>query len=247
MVKVTQPATESPRDLTLDTIAPEWVELSKAFQELCAREDELIARARGQKKDLDGSGLALFSEQNIAAIRTAAAEAGKPPRMFGASEKAAALLGKFTPAPVAAPLPLAHEPKFAREARETNEDIAAVREAIAALRPQLTRAHLEGSARLCKQLTPEYSGIARRICVALVELGKAEMAHKQFMHRHRGAERSTLRPVPTDSLGNPLDQSSQLRRLLDWAIESGHFDFADLPAEWGARRNVGQIRSWPTT
>jgi len=58
MVKVTQPATESPRDLTLDTIAPEWVELSKAFQELCAREDELIARARGQKKDLDGSGLA---------------------------------------------------------------------------------------------------------------------------------------------------------------------------------------------
>jgi hypothetical protein len=241
--KITVDTVEPP--LTLATVAPEWVKLSTRYQELCALEEELLAKARGQKKNLDGSGLALFSEQNILPIRAAAADADKPPRMVGASKKAAALLGsEYTPDPTPAIPHLAHEPKIAKEARELTIEIAAVREAITLLLPQLEKAHRDGSARLCELLMPEYNIIARRACAALIALGLAEIEHQDFMRRHRSAARSTLRPIQTGALGDPLDPESKLRILLDWAIEVKHLDAADLPPGWN-RRPGGNVRFWP--
>jgi hypothetical protein len=64
---------------------------------------------------------------------------------------------------------------------------------------------------------------------------------------YRNAARSTLRPVhTTGSLGDPREPQSELRRLLQWAAECGHFDLNDLPTEWGARTGI-EIRSWPMT
>jgi hypothetical protein len=66
------------------------------------------------------------------------------------------------------------------------------------------------------------------------------------MFKHRSAARSMLRPVhSTGSLGDPRDPLSELRRLLDWAAECGHFDLDELPPEWGGRQQSGHIRSWP--
>jgi hypothetical protein len=110
----------------------------------------------------------------------------------------------------------------------------------------VTRAHLEGSARLCALLMPKYKRIARRICAALVELGNADLEQREFMLRYRHAARSTLRVVhSTGSLGDPRDFQSELRRLLYWAAECGHFDLADLPADWPGPRDTAGIHSWP--
>jgi hypothetical protein len=144
-------------------------------------------------------------------------------------------------------LPYSFEPEIARVQRELGEEVAAVREAIAILRPLVTKAHLDGSARLCALLKPKYGEITRRVCAALVELGNADLAHREFMLKHRNAARSTLRPVHvTGSLGDPRDPQSELNRLLQWAAECGHFNLDDLPTEWGARKG-GEIRSWPMT
>lgn len=233
---------------TLEIVAPEWVKLSAKLQDLLAREDDLLVKIREQKKLVDGSGLATFQQNNIAA-RIAATEAtGKPKRMIGPSERAARLLDEFAPAPVPAPEPFSFEPGIARVQRELGEEVAAVREAIALLQPQVTRAHLEGSARLCALLMPKYKMIARRICAALVELGNADLEQREFMLRYRNAARSTLRVVhATGGLGDPRDHQSELRRLLYWDAECGHFDLADLPEDWPGPRDTAGIHSWPTT
>lgn len=232
-------APETPEELTIYTVAPEWVELTEKHQALLKRRDELIAEVARHRKELVGSGLVNFHELNLQGLKAAREAAGKPPRTIGPSEKASNLLGKFSPEPKPAPEPFSFEPRIAREMRERGEELAALQEAIDILQPQLTRAHLEGSARLCELLMPEYRTIARRICAALVELGNAELMHRQFMHRHRNAARSMLRPVQGIGwLGDPLEPASELRRLLEWAIECGHFDAADLPAEWPRNRHA---------
>jgi hypothetical protein len=237
--------TVSEPEPTLESVAPEWVELSGKLRELLDQEDQLLAKIRANRPAIDAGGLANFQENNILARAAATTAEGKPPRTIGASKKASDLLGKFTPAPVLAPEPFSHEPKIAKEQRELGEAVAAVREAIALLRPQVTKAHLDGSARLCALLMPKYKMIAARICAALIELGMADLEQRGFMSRYRAAARSTLRPVhATGSLGDPRDPQGELRRLLQWAAECGHFNLDDLPTEFGARKG-GEIRSWP--
>jgi hypothetical protein len=231
---------------TLESVAPEWVELKGRLLELITREEDLLGKIRELKPIFEGSGLATFNQLNVGAFAAAAEAASKPKRTIGPSEKAANLLGKHAPPQVPAPEPFSFEPKLAKQMRELGEEVAATREAIALLQPQVTKAHLDGSARLCTLLMPKYKKIAGRICAALVELGNADLEQRQFLLKYRNAARSTLRVVhATGSLGDPKDPQSEIRRLLAWAVECGHF-LDDLPTEWGARKG-GEIRSWPMT
>jgi hypothetical protein len=230
---------------TLESVAPAWVDLNGRLHELLAREEDLLGKIRELKPIFEGSGLATFNQNNVHTLAVAAEAASKPKRMIGPSERAANLLGKHAPAPVPAPDPLSFEPKLAKQMRELGDEVSATREAIALLRPQVTKAHLDGSARLCALLMPRYKKIASRICAALVELGSAELEHREFMLQHRAAARSTLRVVrATGSLGDPLQYQSELRRQLYWAAECGHFDLADLPADWPGPRETSGIHSW---
>jgi hypothetical protein len=221
---------------TLESVAPEWVELSGKLRDLLAQEENLLGEIRDLKPAIDKSGLANFRETNVGVFAAAAEAASKPKRMIGPSGRAADILGKHAPAPVPAPEPLSFEPKLAKQMRELGDEVAAVREAIALLHPQVTKAHLEGSKRLCMLLAPEYKKIAGRIYAALVELGNADLEQRAFMLKYRNAARSTLRVVhSTGSLGDPQDKQSELRRLLDWAAECGHFDLSELPSSWDQR------------
>jgi hypothetical protein len=222
---------------TLGDVAPDWVEAVAKLVGLNARREELIAKIPALKKAM-APGLALYEEQNI----------GPPPKApepRKASAGAAALLGsKFTP-PAVLPEPVGQRvPPQISELRKISGEIAQIDEALAFLQPQLTKVHLEGSARLCELLLPEYRVIAGRICAALVELGRAHVEHDQFMKRHRSAVKAKLRPIHgAGSLGDPRDAASELRRLLEWAIECGHFSRDQMPKEW--ERASAEIFQWP--
>jgi hypothetical protein len=115
-----------------------------------------------------------------------------------------------------------------------SEEIKSIDEAIELLHPQLKKARTEGSKRLWKMVQPEYRGIAGRICAALIELGNAHLEQERFFQRHISAERASLRPIHgTGTLGDPRDPQSEIRRLLQWACECGHFDPENIPTtEW---------------
>jgi hypothetical protein len=227
---------------TLETVAPEYARQSAKLKELIAQQEEIATKIRELvKRDRAAN---VFAQNNILALSAAAAQEGKPPRMIGPSKKAADLLGEFAPPPVPAPAFLAHESKESKELRELGADSAALQEAIDLLRPQLVKAHVEGSARLCELLAPEYSQIAGRICAALVELAKADLAQRAFVVKHRNIARSTLRVVHAGSLGDPRDSQSEMSRLLQWGLECRHLDLADLPADWAARKHGLQARSF---
>jgi hypothetical protein len=233
---------------TLESVSPEFAEMSSILQRLIARESELGAKIAPLMKVINGSGLALFNEQNAINRERAISDVDKPPRMIGPSKGAAELLGEFAPGPLPAPSPLAHEPDIVKKINEVSRELGHVQEAIKLLRPKLTRAHLEASAKLCDLLRPPYKQIAKRICDALVELGKADIEHRDFHLKHRNVARSTLRCIhATGSLGDPRDYQSEFRRLLYWAAECGHFDLTNLPADWPGPRDTASIHSWPVT
>ncbi len=238
--KETASASETP---TLHTVAPLWVEASDRLQELCLREREIGAELGLLKPQLDRQNLALWREQNL---RHEKSDPAKPPKLIEASPRAASLLGKFAPAPREAEPSEAVsilEPKLVKRTRELSEELAAISEAKALLAPQLERAHREGSKRLCELLMPEYKSIANRICAALVELGSANDAHRAFMERHRNASRMHWGLVHDSIGGDAREPHSELRRALAWAAEVGHFDLADLPAEWS--KTSANAREWP--
>jgi hypothetical protein len=224
-------------DPTLAEISPAYAELQAKFETLVAREAALQARLGPLKKVYEKSG------HGVSNVLRANDEPA-PPQSVATRPRVATLLGKFSPAPHLVAVP--KEPAVAAEMRELTLELAATIDAIRLIRPLLTRAHLDASADLCALLMPRYRAIARRITSALVELGEADLAHRAFMHQHRSAARSTLRPVVTNFLGDPLDPYSDLRRALSWAIECGHFDPEDLPVAWRpAQSPAGAVRSWP--
>ena len=135
------PPAEEP---TLESVAPDWVELTGKLCELIARQKEIEVKISNAKKSIDAMGLANFAQENIGPISAAAEAEGKPPRMVGPSKKVVGLLGKFAPAPVPATSPLSHEPQISREMRELGKESAALQEALELLHPQLAKARLEG-------------------------------------------------------------------------------------------------------
>lgn len=243
-----KPRQQTAIETTLEFVSPEFAEMNRISQQLNADEAELEIKLRPLSKAINASGLALFNEQNALNRDKAINDADKPSRMIGPSKGAADLLGKFAPSPVPAPGPLAHEPAIMKKANEVNRQLREVREALKILRPKLTRAHLDASAKLCDLLRPRYKQITSRICAALVELGKADVEQRDFHLKHRNVARSTLRCIhATGTLGDPRDYQSEFRRLLYWAAECGHFDLADMPADWPGTRDTSNIHSWPTT
>jgi hypothetical protein len=224
---------------TLATVAPVWVVLTNKLLAFEARREELIAKIPALQKAINAAGLASFRELNVGRPQD-------PPKPVGASPRAAKLLGEFTPAPVLPENAPGPEPRVVAEMRQISDELAALDEAIKLLRPQLAKAHVEGSAELCKQLLPEYRKLAGRICAALVELGCAHIEHDRFMAKHRSAFKAKLRPVHgAGSLGDPRDPHSEIRRLLQWAAECGHFQAENLPEEWTKRRAAAEIYQWP--
>jgi hypothetical protein len=213
---------------TLAAVAPDWVELTQRKLGFLAAKDALVARASELQKALNANANALWFEQNRRPDRA-------PPQPVKASDRAAALLGpKYTPAPRQPETIGQNEPLGIAEMRKVSGEIAAIDEALALLEPQLVRARIEGSDRLWAMLRPEYREIAGRICDALIDLGRAQLEHEKFLYMHRSAAIARLRPIHgTGSLGDPCDPASELRRMLQWACECGHFAAAKIPAaEW---------------
>jgi len=216
----------SPNGPTLAAVAPDWVELTQRKLGLLAEKDALCARGAELQKTVNAN--ALWFEQNR---RPDSA----PPQPVKASDRAAALLGpKYTPAPRQPETIGQKEPTGIAEMRKVRIEIEALDEALALIEPQLLRARIEGSDRLWAMLRPEYREITGRICAALIELGRAHLEQEKFLYMHRSAAVARLRPIHgTGSLGDPCDPASELRRMLQWACECGHFDAAKIPAaEW---------------
>src|SRR5450631_3998197 len=132
-----QPVTETaPEEPTLESVSPEYAEMSRLHRHLIARESELLAKLPPLVKAINGSGLALFNEQNAFNRERAIADVDKPPRVIGPSKGAAALLGEFAPAPTPVPGPLAHEPAIMKAANEVSRDLREVQEALKHLGPK---------------------------------------------------------------------------------------------------------------
>jgi hypothetical protein len=68
----------------------------------------------------------------------------------------------------------------------------------------------------------------------LLALGRATVAHNRFVEeRLCGVRWGSLRPIRlANLLGNPLDATSELRRVLAWAAENGRFDLLQIPEDW---------------
>jgi hypothetical protein len=244
----TQPPAETPEEPTLESVSPEYAEMSRLFQELIAREERIGAEMGPLIQTVNKSGLARFNEQNALNRARVAEDAEKPVRMIAPSRGTAELLGEFAPKPVPALTPLEHEPEIVKKLNKLSDDLRDTRNAIALLGAQMTRKHFEASSQFCDQIRPQYQKIAKRIVAALLELGRAEIEQREFLRKNRRAGLSTLRVVHgTGSLGDPLDHQSELRRQLFWAAECQHFSLSDLPADWPGPRDTAGIRSWPIT
>jgi hypothetical protein len=214
---------------TLASVAPEWVKLTNILLNLNARRDDLGAKIPPLNGLINKSGWTYFREQNRKPLAA--------PQPIKASPEAAQLLGpEFTPPPTMPEVAGIREPAAVAELRKISDEINSIDEAIALLHPQLKKARSEGSKRLWKELQPEYRDIAGRICAALVELGNAHLEQERFFNRHISAERASLRPIHgTGTLGDPRDPQSEIRRLLQWACECGHFKAENIPSDEWAR------------
>jgi hypothetical protein len=143
-------------------------------------------------------------------------------------------------------------PEFER----LGEELHALTEAINVIRDRkkgaryslLEREHLQASQLYCDEIRPEYEALARSYCEALVALGQATTALHDFeQERLRGASWATLKPIAiSELLGNPEEPTSELRRILAWAVEMGHFPEEKMPDRWvKRRRESSDIHSWP--
>jgi hypothetical protein len=225
--------------LTLREAAPEWAAISDKVASLCAREDELLAEMRPIQERVNRLRHAADSIPSSHNRKRA-------PEVIAASKEAAEILGALTPEPRTLPVfefPVSEDVK--RLGALTDEH-SAVREALSLLRDvqkgerrsRLEQAHLEGSLKYCEAISPEYKAVADAYIAALVELGRATVAHNAFLkERLTGVAHASLRPIQTSpGLGDPLDAASELRRLLTWAAECGRFNLKDIPDDWKGDR-----------
>jgi hypothetical protein len=231
---------EKPADapVSLRDAAPKWAAISDKLTELCAREDELVGKIKHLLEALNIAG-------KLHSFDLGAAAPMKEPARVQASPAAATLLGELTPAPKDIPAFVAPVPAEVAELRELSAELNAVREAIDLLRsPQKgerhshwTQAHLEGSKQYCVAIESEYSAVASGYLDALVAFGRATVDYNRFLEqRLTSVAYEFLRPIQISAgLGDPLDRQSEIRRLLAWAAECGHFDLKNIPDDWKRR------------
>lgn len=231
---------------TLAEVSPEWKRLSDKVRELSERRDAIHDElkeidARQQRRASRIPSPISFGQ------RAADLVIEKPtPRP---SEQALKLIGDDTLLPQESePRPESTDAKAKRvvqyrhpddkRAAELSAELTAVEEALAFLHPQWARAHRDGSRQLCALLSDEYQTVVDRLTQALMEVGNALIAHRDFVAAvaRQGADPMWLRQVDAISLqemfGDPKDSSSAIRRLLGFAAEIGRFDRDQLPDEW---------------
>jgi hypothetical protein len=238
----------------LCALAPRWAEIKTKGMELARRAAEIHSEIGTLKEPLAKSGE--FDSFRVAnEMSTAALLAAQPPaKEIKASPGAAALLGALTPPP-RAPAPY-FKPRRSPDRERFDalgRELESIEEALALLnqvapgerRSEVENLYLDGCREYCEIVRPEYDAITARFCNALVALGEATVAYNDFVkERLVGIAWASLRPIQTSQmLGDPLDQTSELRRLLTLAAERGHFNLADLPEDW--KRKPGDASRSP--
>lgn len=215
---------------TLRSVSPEFAEIDDKLRALNKREAELLAEVQPLNEKASNVG-AFHWVYNLAQ------PPASPPVPIEPSSAAKSLLGRLSPPPrLPEPRKSTSHPMLAK-IRELAAELDAVREAIEILGPLHAKAHRAASRALCEQVMPDYQAIASRVCSALVDLGNAQIEHDEFTRslEARGAVWSWLLPIQDPSLGDPRDSGSEIRRLLSWAAEGGHFDIRKIPENWRER------------
>lgn len=235
-------APAEPVNLKFDGLAmlreasPEYAKLADRFAELIAKEEKLLADIR------EPADLARRHHNEIERIQRAM-NANLPPAPPPQHDPAAlALLEDIVTLepPPARPSPFAAKNEFQVTADQLSAELAAVREAIRLLRPKLQAAHLVASRVLCEKLTPEYRVVAQKYIDAIVQLGLATKDYETFVNSIKSAAWSCIRPIAvSQSLGKPDEPSSEFRRLIAFAAETGHLDLDTIPEDWKVKRYHG--------
>jgi hypothetical protein len=220
----------APERPTLRSIAPHWAELVDKWAEMQRREEAILAE------------LAEINPQVAKAGGHSSAESmprqSPAPQPTEHPSAVVELLGKLTPKREVRDIPRPAFVGLKARAISLSQELDTIREARDVLLPEIRRAHLLGSAALCRALAPEYQIIADKVCDALLALGEAAVLNEEWLAdlRRQGAAFSMLRPVLVrgpDESGDPI---ARIRRLLEWAAEGGGwFDAAQIPTAWRKR------------
>ena len=212
--------------------APEWAQRTDKLAELTAREAELIEKLRPLNEALARTGEFSVGIQRIHQKQTTEVEQHSP-----AVQR---LLGDLTP-PARSPAPFnLVEGPIKEKWREVSDELDAVRTAISVIHEPLKRAWLNGSAAYCERVAPDYRAVVADVCAALIAAAQAMLAHEKFLKdlREQGVAWGMLKPISISGLGlgSPLEATSELSRMLKWAVECGHLPAENIPREFAARR-----------
>jgi hypothetical protein len=224
---------------TMATVYPEWKTLSDRIQVMFRREETLLG--------LIAASVARQRVRDRSVMQSSGVNVVYPPKPAKPlSDAARALLDEFAPAPAdekssnAGPV-IEYTRQCDIECAPLAAELTSIREAKAVIHPLLTAAHREASKRLCAARLGEYRAHAAKLCGALVDLGDALIAHREF-HAELTAtgapDFAYFRPMDVAAveraLGNPSERYALLRRLLHSAAEGGHFDLTAIPDAWSA-------------
>jgi hypothetical protein len=219
-------------------VAPEFFKLSDRLNELRAKQVALAPRTAAAMSRANKSGV--FA---AAAIEYAPPPNPPTPKQVQFEKVVRDLVDDLgDQAPAERPKPQPRRNPDLAELAEIDLESSAIQEAIALLTdppPGGGRSHYEaaliaGSRKYCDAVRGEYSRVARRYVDALIELGEAIHAHALFARalESQGVLWAGLKPVMMTSLAAPCLSWSELRRVVDWAIECGHAPPTIMPESW---------------
>jgi hypothetical protein len=239
---MSKPAADPAPRPTLATVHPEGKEISDKVGALCRRRDEIHVELQEIGQWLMWDNAIIFRGDREMPSAVIAPPKPTTPLRKSLLEK----LGRFAPEREPKPQPDAepplpqvvyNDPLVARKV-ELAKELCDIEDALAILHPQLTRAHQQGSQKLCAALLPEYrTAVASRLASAMVALVEAVAAHDRFTHRivMDGADPIFLRPLDIPALmytfGDPR-KVSFVRAWLAWGIQNGHISPDIVPAWW---------------
>lgn len=115
-----------------------------------------------------------------------------------------------------------------------------VRMAIGSHRERMEGTRSRIGEQIREALEPEHEALAQRVAAALIELGHACAAERDFRDevREGGFGSAMFRPMAFFAAGDPRDGESRTAKFLLEAVEFGFIaDLAIIPAEWRKRWN----------
>ena len=206
----------------LRTIAPRYMALTDRLGEISRRWDEVCRRLVEVRKvvglQTNMYEAELFEKQPLPQQRIET----------DAEAKAREMLGELAPAVALPPSPRPLDPiKVEAQALAAELDMLTAAQKI--VEAEWHRERPKAMRLACEFVGSDYVKLARRLCLALVDLGSAQLEHDAFTSelQQSGVDWAFLRPVLTDMLvplGDPRDPYSPYRQFLDWAAEVGHID-----------------------